>query len=68
MNVEQPQPPIDGTPPEKKALSQVLDKLYEQMTGDGNPDEHFKSEVPPTSEQLAHRNLYVRLNQKDTLS
>lgn len=66
MSVEQSL--VDGTPPKKVTLSQVLDDLYERITGDGDRDEHFKHEAPPTPEQQAHRDLYVKLNQPDRLS
>lgn len=67
MSLEQP--PIDGTPPGKATLAEILDKLYNQVAGtDGDPDKYLIREVPSTPEQRAHRDLYVRVNQPDTLS
>ncbi len=63
MNVEQP--PIDGTPPKKATLSLVLEDLYERITGDGDPDGHFKHEAPPTPEERSKRDLHVKLNQPE---
>lgn len=61
--------PIDGTPPQNTTLTEVLNKLYEQVTGpDGDPDWYLKREAPSTPEQRIHRDLYVRFNQPDTLS
>lgn len=53
-------PPIDGTSPGNATLDEVLDKLYNQITGpDGDRDGYLKREAIPTPAQRSYRDKTV---------
>lgn len=52
--------PADNTQPDKTIPPEVLEQIYKDIVGDGDPDSYLKREADPSPAQRAHRNKTVK--------
>lgn len=60
--------PEDNTPPNKTIPPEVLEQIYKDIVGKGDPDRYLLPYAKPTLDQQLHRAKAVEVNQPDRLS